>query len=210
MTIASEITRLQWAKATARTSIINKGVDVPVNASVEDYHTYIDQIKTSSGIWTFTGTMALRYTSAYGINNPRVSQCISLIHNDYLFIAMIFSEQATRNILRPLFIACPPWATDWTYVYFRNKSDRVDPYFYKDYGISTTNDSISITIWYGSSNISWIDWYVQGTFSFNNKSWTVTQPSTATMNQWWQDLFTATLQEDDPLIVKFTPNLSNT
>ena len=46
MTIASEITRLQWAKASARTSIINKGVSVPANASVEDYHTYIDQIQT--------------------------------------------------------------------------------------------------------------------------------------------------------------------
>ena len=45
MTIASEITRLQWAKANARTSIINKWVDVPANASVEDYHTYIDQIQ---------------------------------------------------------------------------------------------------------------------------------------------------------------------
>jgi len=45
MTIASEITRLQWAKADARTSIINKWVDVPANASVEDYHTYIDQIQ---------------------------------------------------------------------------------------------------------------------------------------------------------------------
>lgn len=45
MTIASEITRLQWSKSTARASIINKWVDVPVNASVEDYHTYIDQIE---------------------------------------------------------------------------------------------------------------------------------------------------------------------
>lgn len=46
MTIASEITRLQWAKASARTSIINKWVDVPASAKVDDYHTYIDQIST--------------------------------------------------------------------------------------------------------------------------------------------------------------------
>lgn len=45
MTIASEITRLQWAKDAARTSIINKWVNVPLNASVEDYHTYIDLIQ---------------------------------------------------------------------------------------------------------------------------------------------------------------------
>lgn len=210
MTIASEITRLQWAKADARTSIINKWVDVPANASVEDYHTYIDQIKTSSWIWTFTGTMALRYVWPYSIDDSIASWCISLIHNDYLFIAMIFSEQDTRNILYPLFIACPPWATDWTYVYLNNLESRSDPYIFKDYGISTTDDSISITIWYGSHpNIQWINWYVQGTFSFNNNSWTVTKPSSATMNQWWQDLFTSTMEDDSPLVVKFAPNLSN-
>ncbi len=55
MTIASEITRLQWAKTTARTSIINKGVDVPVNASVEDYHTYIDQIQQGVPTSAFAG-----------------------------------------------------------------------------------------------------------------------------------------------------------
>lgn len=49
MTIASEITRLQTAKSTARTSIINKWVSVPVEASVEDYHTYIDLIQQWDG-----------------------------------------------------------------------------------------------------------------------------------------------------------------
>lgn len=46
MTVASEITRLQWAKASARTSIINKWVNVPANVTVDTYHTYIDQIST--------------------------------------------------------------------------------------------------------------------------------------------------------------------
>lgn len=46
MTIASEITRLQWAKTSARTSIQNKWVTVPANAKVDTYHTYIDQINT--------------------------------------------------------------------------------------------------------------------------------------------------------------------
>lgn len=45
MTIASEITRLQWAKSDARTSIINKGVDVPASAKLDTYHDYIDLIK---------------------------------------------------------------------------------------------------------------------------------------------------------------------
>lgn len=46
MTIASEITRLQWAKSSARTSIQNKGVTVPSSAKLDTYHTYIDRIVT--------------------------------------------------------------------------------------------------------------------------------------------------------------------
>lgn len=48
MTIASEITRLQWAKSDTRTSIINKGVDVPASAKLDTYHNYIDLIDTGS------------------------------------------------------------------------------------------------------------------------------------------------------------------
>lgn len=46
MTIASEITRLQWAKSDARDSIINKWVNVPNNAKLDTYHDYIDLIQT--------------------------------------------------------------------------------------------------------------------------------------------------------------------
>ena len=55
MTIASEITRLQWAKTDIKASIEWKWVSVPSDAKLDSYDTYIDQIKTSSWIWTFTG-----------------------------------------------------------------------------------------------------------------------------------------------------------
>lgn len=48
MTIASEITRLQWAKADIKTSIEGKGVTVPSSASIDEYSWYIDQITTTS------------------------------------------------------------------------------------------------------------------------------------------------------------------
>lgn len=44
MTIASEITRLQWAKADIKTSIEWKGVSVPSAAKLDAYSSYIDQI----------------------------------------------------------------------------------------------------------------------------------------------------------------------
>lgn len=57
MTIASEITRLQWAKSSARTSIINKGVSVPASAKLDTYHNYIDQISTG---WAFMDSLSLK------------------------------------------------------------------------------------------------------------------------------------------------------
>lgn len=49
MSIASEITRLQTAKADIKSSIEAKGVTVPSNASIDTYDTYIDQIPTGGG-----------------------------------------------------------------------------------------------------------------------------------------------------------------
>ena len=49
MSIASEITRLQTAKADIKSAIENKGVTVPSNASIDTYDTYIDQIQTGGG-----------------------------------------------------------------------------------------------------------------------------------------------------------------
>ena len=205
MTIASEIERLQEAKATARTSIINKGVDVPTSASVEDYHTYIDQIKTSSGIWTFTGSMALRYIAWWWENNAWSNWwCASIIYKDYMFIATLYNSSGSRSdVLYALFMAVSPWAQDWSYVYNSNMTSGSNRYYFVDYWITTTDNSITIVLQHNA-------WYVQGVFSFTNNTWTVTQPSTAVINQWWQNLFTMSIDVDeDPLILKFTPNLSN-
>lgn len=205
MTIASEIERLQEAKATARTSIINKGVNVPTSASVEDYHTYIDQIKTSSGIWTFTGSMALRYIAWWGENNAWSNWwCASIIYKDYMFIATLYNSSGSRSdVLYALFMAVSPWSQDWSYVYNSNITSGSNRYYFVDYWITTTDNSITIVLQHNG-------WYVQGVFSFTNNTWTVTQPSTAVINQWWQNLFTMSIEVDeDPLILKFTPNLSN-
>ena len=44
MSIASEISRLQTAKANLKTSIENKGVTVPSNATLDSYSSYVDGI----------------------------------------------------------------------------------------------------------------------------------------------------------------------
>lgn len=62
MTIASEIQRLQWAKADMQISIGNKWVTVPSTAKLDEYAWYIDQIQqgSSSGlIYYFTGILSI-------------------------------------------------------------------------------------------------------------------------------------------------------
>ncbi len=49
MSIASEITRLQNAKADIKTSIEAKGVTVPASAKIDTYDTYIDSISGGGG-----------------------------------------------------------------------------------------------------------------------------------------------------------------
>lgn len=49
MSIASEITRLQTAKSDLATSIANKGVTVPANATLDDYAALVDSIQTGGG-----------------------------------------------------------------------------------------------------------------------------------------------------------------
>lgn len=57
MSIASEITRLQTAKADLKTSIENKGVSVSASATLDDYANYVDSIHTGGSatedlLWT--------------------------------------------------------------------------------------------------------------------------------------------------------------
>lgn len=77
MTIASEITRLQWAKWDIRISIWNKWVSVPSSAKLDDYSAYIDQIQ--QGSWDdilsyFSGILSVDWDMIYisrsdGVNN---------------------------------------------------------------------------------------------------------------------------------------------
>lgn len=49
MSISSQITRINNAKAAIKTAIAEKGVTVPSTASIDDMPTYISQIEASGG-----------------------------------------------------------------------------------------------------------------------------------------------------------------
>ena len=56
MSISTEITRLQQAKADLRTAIQAKGVTVPAAAKLDDYDTYVGQISGGGGGAVLTPT----------------------------------------------------------------------------------------------------------------------------------------------------------
>lgn len=66
MSIASEITRLQGAKADIKTAIEGKGVTVPSNALLDDYNTYINAIITGTvtGLVYESGTKTITSDAA--------------------------------------------------------------------------------------------------------------------------------------------------
>ena len=140
MTIASEIQRLQWAKSSARTSIINKWVNVPVSAKLDTYHTYIDQIAQWWWVkWIiWWNPVRVFWVSTWSNQTPwsLTSQPLSYHTWDYLFII-----------------------TDITW-YTNNNYQRIDPKFYvwssnfSDYK-SVTNE---LSAW-GSSEDSNFCWF---------------------------------------------------
>lgn len=49
MSVSDELTRIQGAKASLKTSITNKGVEVPDTALIDAYPALVDQIETGGG-----------------------------------------------------------------------------------------------------------------------------------------------------------------
>lgn len=63
MSIQSEIERMVSAKENLRTSIINKGVDIPQDIKIDEYSSYVDKINVSSG--NSGGIVTFKYSSGY-------------------------------------------------------------------------------------------------------------------------------------------------
>lgn len=66
MSIASEISRLQQAKADIKTAIENKGVTVPSSATLDAYDGYIDDIPSGGGgNWETIARGMIDYTTSF-------------------------------------------------------------------------------------------------------------------------------------------------
>lgn len=193
MTIASEITRLQWAKADIKTSIEWKGVSVPSSAKIDTYSTYIDQI-TTGGI---TSTMPIRcYLEYYWNKWLRAAMwCpLSFIYGDYIFwIVFGCSFNSSYDYPEANFFAFKKWWTD-----FKQKRNDNSAYIrswnslYGKSGWYILNNNSTITLWVGYGASQWTAPYstLTATFSFTTNEWTSVWTGT---DEWltthWNDLF---------------------
>lgn len=87
MSIASEITRLQGAKADLRTAIQAKGVSVPASAKLDTYDTYVGQIQQGS-------TPRLQSKTA----TPSISQQTIIPDNGYDGLSQVTIGAVTSSI----------------------------------------------------------------------------------------------------------------
>lgn len=115
MTIASEITRLQWAKADIKTSIENKWVTVPSSAKLDDYSSYVDQIVQW---WTWMSGIQLR--SVFQNQSQatlRWGGLMSRIENDVPYGCALFAQNRTSStVIYSLYTVRKAWANvDLTY-----------------------------------------------------------------------------------------------
>ena len=94
MTIASEITRLQGAKADIKTSIEWKWVSVPSNAKLDTYHDYIDMIQN----WWLLSGIKLKWYFWYSRDSePTVSWYYSWEENNTQYGLVIWSINPSSN-----------------------------------------------------------------------------------------------------------------
>ena len=92
MSIATEITRLQTAKADIKTAIEAKGVTVPSSATLDTYDTYVSQISGGGGSETLlksiiqktaTTLSAADITTAYGTGDTIPDMAFGMYDNNY-------------------------------------------------------------------------------------------------------------------------------
>lgn len=236
MTVASEITRLQNAKASIRSSIQEKWVTVPSSAKLDTYSWYIDQIQT----WWAAGIVGNKVVRAgtYAVWRYQTISTeviwLSYVTWDYMFLPSLFKRWRDDNwtlIVSMCVVYTPTWV---------------------DYVQSSREDSDSTSSWHPDKRLAWVkisesgnivtfettywrygneyfpeNWkyYYHATWTFNKSTntfgnWTlyVTQQTTEEPERWFEWLvwdqwyYTLSMERlwpgDNVWIEKWTPTFS--
>ena len=160
MTIASEITRLQWAKADIKSSIEWKWVSVPSDAKLDTYDTYIDQIQQWDG-WVLAWWLRLYDVNISGNDwTPSIRGSVSWIEDWKYYGCCVNSfEWSQASSLA-------------SYVYTYRKVDTINDMSYTLNNVTWYQSSWIYS--YASSPSFWVNWtdmkiifFVWSTYSSN-------------------------------------------
>lgn len=187
MTIASEITRLQNAKASIEASIEGKGITVPNTAKLDEYYSYIDQISWGdddiisymSGILSINSWL-ISISSSDAVTNPYSDYDYK--DDNYLFLIKPYMYEdyssSWHSYNRNTFscIALPKWwssINENSFVWYNAgwyQSSYIDYYgFYKEWNV------VHFTFYGESYEYSYNKTYWKVDITFINGTWASTQ-----------------------------------
>lgn len=193
MTIASEIQRLQTAKADIKTAIESKWVTIPSSAKLDSYDGYISQIVDWRWYviwWALSWTVIT--TWQWGWNNYwwTIWTYMSVIQKDW----NLFGVAAWRHYTS----SSNDWVCYWT---FGKKSNQAF-YWWSTPLISSTADSYFESAWWQNSqdlsklklklvyrwSWSWINWVQYYNYmDIDIDAWTITKWEAWTQTYYWDN-----------------------
>lgn len=189
MTIASEITRLQWAKASIEASIENKWITVPDSAKIDTYSLYIDQISASASwlaTWITTYPKQIAVWVQYWVQKWPF---ITWNDDTWLYWACAYAEQPSGDEKYWVSFFSKTWTSDIQYYQNAVRGTRT-------YNPVTENLSIYkqwttvyafFTSWSTNANYCWF----VSTRNLTNNSVSTTcvwWVSTLNPSDWWYDV----------------------
>lgn len=204
MTIASEITRLQWAKSDIQISIWNKWVAVPSSAKLDEYSSYIDQIQTCwwDDILSYmSGILSIDSGSIHIYDSDRVNNR----YWDYSW-----KDWNTLYLVKPY--EYDNYSSSWhsymeTYVYcialpkWWTATTNYNPMMYEGSYYSSTSIDYYYINW-NSISFYWKTWEYSytpwcRTLTYSNWSWSMTSSAwdwnTPSVTWWNQDIMYSTV-----------------
>ena len=208
MTIASEITRLQWAKADIKTAIENRWVIIPNSVKLDWYATYIGQIPSITSLATWTYLPMFTQTESSKERAEWTSQCFFA---KIWWYYVVFGRFATLDYapsryypkIHLLLYFKQEWSLEWTRVMAE-----------ADWPYDTIPPATTFEAWYNWTKLYVHDYsYWAGSSSNNYWSWTpgATTITTESSYSWSYNInnytigtaqmyISDTLQNADPMI----------
>lgn len=227
MTIASEITRLQWAKADIKTAIQGKWVTVPASAKLDTYASYVNQIVQWWWVAWIIGTAPVRTSvQAVGNNQERSDMlwnALSYSIWDFVFIVAYYSWYNSNNYNQAKISVYrwKKWDSDYS-----STSTTISNTTSNDFRWQWIKLTVSwSTVTFETCILRWTDWWVNANYRHHTQTYNMSNDTRGTRSvetytwtdnpyfSWYvnnQELYTASLEPTrlSYTVLKFAPTFN--